>query len=712
MFQIFRKSKSNGESKYYFGLILREIDGVGLLLEVNSLKKTISIIDERRFNYTDGWEHIVEDVDEVLFKLERENKIEIQQVIYFLYSHIVDQDKQEIKKPYIGKIKRISSELGIKPVGYIEYHEAISYYLTHHEENPLTALIIEADKPTLSLFVYKGGELVFNKACAKTGDIVADLKSLFVEPENKIVLPSRIIIYDSGDLSKEAQALSSYKWDENIFIHIPKVEIIAEQDLQKALILSFSSQIFNRVDSKAIDTESEVEDSPFVIGEDVRPEDKNISQTSAQKSDPEIFKDEYIQEDVYESSISAESARENFLKKLRSLVKIPANLIKNMNLKGNYLLLSIIALILLITATGFIILNFHKAKVILYFDAQKEERELNIDASVGDESSPEALLLRPIEQNLSKTERITTSGKKTIGDKAKGEINIYNLDRAEKTFKKGTIFATSGNIKFLLDNDVKVASASESLNSDGNLLTITGKAKSTATAGEIGEAANISDKQKLKIENFPLTTYFAIPTSSFSGGNKKDIQTVSKEDALKLKNKIIDEMKKMKEETASQKKDNEKIIDKISKVELTKEEYSKEIGEEGKELVLKAKGKATYFAYNDSDLKKIIQKLLTQEIPENYELTVNNIKYHITDALLEKDKTKLTISVEGKAIFKIDENQFKKDIKGKTKFQAKELVKNKYKAHEVDFDIWPPLLIIGDRLPVFIKNISIESKII
>ncbi len=269
-FNIFNKKK-NKEKNFYFGLILKEEEGCGIVIEINELTKTVRNIDEKIFKYSNGWEYLVEDVDQVLYDLEQRNNLKLHNIIFFLYSHLVDQNNKQIKKNYSQRIKSIADKLEIKPLGFIEYHEAIATYQSEQDEAPLTSIIVELDKPVVSVFIYKSGELFFSDSVGKTEDIVTDLEAIFTKIQGT-VLPARIILYDSSSLIAESHKISSHKFKDGLFIQLPKVEILREQDVIASLLNSFSNQFFNKNTEQPNNVVQQADIMGFVIGEDIAKE--------------------------------------------------------------------------------------------------------------------------------------------------------------------------------------------------------------------------------------------------------------------------------------------------------------------------------------------------------------------------------------------------------------------------------------------------------
>jgi hypothetical protein len=209
----FLKNKKGDQPENFLALMLKEDSGIAMVVTKMPNHASLEKKDEKHFTYSNSWDNIVDDIDEVLLTLEKDAKLSLHKVIFFLYSHMVDQDTGTIKHTYLSKIKKISKELDLKPLGYIEYHEAIARYLTKHEQIPLSALIIELDKPTLSIFLYKNGEMIFSQYMDKSGDIIQDLHTVLHKIKGNMVLPARIILYDSNKINSESSAIITYRFD-------------------------------------------------------------------------------------------------------------------------------------------------------------------------------------------------------------------------------------------------------------------------------------------------------------------------------------------------------------------------------------------------------------------------------------------------------------------------------------------------------------------
>lgn len=707
MFSNLFKSKKNTKEEFYFGLILKEEEGSGMIIGLDESRTNAHSIDEKKFTYSNGWEGLLEDVDQVLYDLEQRNSVTLKKVIFFLYSHLIDQSNKQIKKIYARRIKNIADELTIEPLGFIEYHEAIAQRQSEKDEAPLTAIIVELDKPFISVFIYKGGELFFSDSIGKTEDIVSDLETIFTKIKGT-VLPARIILYDATSLIAESHKIVTHKFNDDLFIQLPKVEILRESDVIDSLLHSFSGQFDDDVNAKKLQQGDESETMGFLIGEDIQEKDEP-------EPDPQNTTHKHNLNASEEFTFKESQKKPNFLQKILSSVYVKFNKPNygqnNETMKINLGILSAIGFFLIICSFFLILYFFHKANLTIYYEGKREQKEMMLTGSIGKSKTPgNSIEIKKAEKKVESTDTIDTTGKKTIGQKATGAVTLYNKDTGDKTFKKGEVLTSQAGIKFLLDSDVKVASASESLTSEGNVLTVTGKAKGQVTAAEIGPTGNLPKGEKLKIGDFSQSLFFALVESPFTGGSKEDIKTVSKEDIATLDKKVTDKMKQEKEtiqEASSS--DHEKRIDVLSEASIQDKAYSKEVGEEAESLTIHAKGKITVYKYNDTTLKDYIVKEFKTTIPKDYDLHPTNVSYTISNAVKKDDGTiAFTLRVQAKLVPKYDDMEIKGFVTGRTENSLNTILKDRLHAKGFKMEVDTPLPFLKSRLPFFKQNIRVS----
>ncbi len=646
-------TKTTSLENFYLGLFLKENEGVAMVLVLENGK--IKIKEKERFIYSNGWENLTEDVDEVLFKIEKSLNIELDKTIFFIYSHLVNEKGTAIKKPYLDKIKGLVKNLELSPIGYIESSEAVSSFLTKKEETPLTAILVELDVSQLSIFIYKGGRLSYRKTLPRTEDLVEDLLAGFSQLKGTFLLPARIILYNSKDLNDASAKILTYRWSEDYFVQLPKVEIFKEEQLIEALVKIFEQQKAADLSSILINQQTEMtkkERLGFVIGADV-----------SQKIDSETA-----------------------VVKLSLIDKILLRL-KKINLPKIEVSQRILAMIGLSFIVFGLIINeifFHKATLTLFVPS------LSIDKSTT-VKIPYKIATVSAEFSESKT----TSGKREVGEKAKGEVAIYNTNlNKEKIFKKGTEIEFSG-LKFIFDDEVKVSTAAGATNP--------GVAKVKVTASSIGEEYNLPKGRRFNIDD----TSYAESTSDFTGGSKRQIQTISQKDIEDLKTTIIEKAKNTPKSFPKTSGD-EMIIPDLSTVSLKEAVASGEVGEELPSVSLKAKVDTTYYFYKKSQLLDKLVEMVTPEIPPGFIFNKEKISYIIKSASKDENLVLLDLSLKTKALRKISKDDVLKKITGKNKKNLNNILKSDFKVQGYNIDVKTPLPVFKNFIPFFSNNISLK----
>lgn len=796
MFDFLKKTKKDPNRETYMGLILKENEGEVILLEANSETRIIHPLDQKKFTFTDAWEHLDADVDQTLFELEKRSNLEVEKTVLFVYSHFVDQEKKTIRNPYKGKIKALADELGLTLMGFVEFHEALGIYFHSVEQTPLSAIVIELDGPAVSIFVYKGGKIDHAQTIAHTSDLIGDLERVFTQLKDSSYLPARIILYDSTDLQEISSKLMAHAWDEKLFIQIPKVEVIAAEKLQSALYSCFAKQVFEEnlpssggsavraagaagvagrgigeddeeematsgvagaaeapvilsasegsqstddstnateeiseadteVDAPAKSEESQMGDADdpvfdedpaervtssgglqesgaagFVIGKDIaqgavvqseRFVQSVESAASVSSPTPAVYA---VDHSDSEEDFSPQAPKKPFKLPAFSLPQISLNGLNFSFMKSKGVIFAVIALVLLALAGGVFASTYylHKAQITLLYRTPKITKEITMnDVRTKDQS-----------KTIEVSDNVVATGKKTVGEKAKGSIQIFNVEKAERSLKKGTEVKTDGGIVFTLDSDVKVASASSSTTSGGDVTITTGKQKVAVTAAALGTEGNISKDTKLTFSGISSESLKAAAEGAFTGGTKRDITTVSRDDIEKLD-------KKVKAAAKNQVK-TESSIEQLAVVTLSNEDYSHEVGQEGSEVSIKAQATVTIPQSDEAAIKSEIARKLAGDVEDGYALTKESIQYVVTKASDKGGKVNVTLKVNATPQYVLNRERFLLDVKGKSVQVATDIAKSDYQAADftIEVDTWIPFL--KSRLPFFNKNIQTEVR--
>ncbi|OGK36875.1 hypothetical protein A3F03_04555 [Candidatus Roizmanbacteria bacterium RIFCSPHIGHO2_12_FULL_41_11] len=689
-------SKKAAPQEDYFGLLFKNNGAVGFIYQLQ--KNKVSIAAQDSITYSNGWENILEDIDKLISKLETQSATQVNKVIFFLHSYLVDQTTQEIKNPYKDIIKNVAKSLELKPLGFIELHEAIKEFIKKREQAPLNAIFVELDSSHLSICVYKGDRLILSRHTPRTDDLADDIMDVFSQNVIDSHLPSKMIVYGSVQ-EEEIDNLKSFQWDSKLFIQTPRIEYVEEKQVYQELQVVFADQITvsPTSDDKRPD-EKEEEGSMvlgFTIGEDIalhpelKPEEDDLVDKAGVDNNPRLSE-----------GFKMDSFFTNFFNKL----KLPSMRIQN---KGG---LFVVFMIIVIIIGGFLAFEFflHKIAITVVVPSKSIAKTIDLTLEIG--TSAKDLMIASKNTTIDISDETKATGVRETGQKAKGQVIIYNFDNQEKTLDKGTQISLK-NLSFLLDQEVSVASSS-GVSSDGTKQA--GKSKVGATAGEIGSEYNIDKDKEMQIADLPESLYLAVSDTAFTGGSKTKVTIVAKKDLDGLEESVLVKAKKEGPSIVKkQQKPGFNILSGLTEYSISDSTYSKEISEESNIVALRAKVEAAYYEYEDAPFKERLLSKLKAEVPSGYRLEPDKLTYTIESADKMEEQIDIKVDIRDNAVKDIPKAELLSKIRAKTNGQLEGILSQNFQvsAYMVD-KIFPPLPIFSAWTPLFTKNIevTISSK--
>lgn len=629
----------------------------------------------------------------------------------------------EIKEEYIGKIKKICSELSLEPSGFVVLSEAIAHLIKSEEGSPLSAIVIATREENIEVSLFKLGNLIGTTTVARSVSIPDDVIEGLTRFGLNDSYPSRFLIYDGkeGELEEIKQNLLSYDWEsgEKIkFLHTPKIEIISPERKITATALAGASEISNinkietiKKDSEEIPSDIEnvsipnktikPEDLGFVVGEDIEKEKEVIS------NEDSLIEHTQLKEEI---QMPIEKKNNIFDKTFKALLsfknvfnKVPKQRMKFDGGKKNLLYGGIIFIITLIV--GFLLWwLLPKAIVTIYVSPKKLEDKikLTLDTSGNSNNFSEGILSGQVLEVTKEGEKtIPTSGTKTIGEKAKGTVKIQNGTSNSIRFSAGTILLSSGDLQFTLDSSASVSGAiSPSLPGESNV---------DVTASNIGADYNIAKDEILKVSNYPKSDVDAIVLSNFSGGSSRQISAVSEDDQKNL-------LKDLKSELSENAKNDlkNKIGEDLYFIENSliatdsSRVFSNKVGDEALNLKLNLSINSKGVAVRENDLFDFINSSLKDQIPSGYVLRSDQINVRFDLQEVNKEKYSFDVFVEVNLLPQIKTDEIKEKIKGRGKNVVEKYLETVpgFIRAEIKFDpILPGKL---NTLPHLSKNINVD----
>jgi len=271
---------------------------------------------------------------------------------------------------------------------------------------------------------------------------------------------------------------------------------------------------------------------------------------------------------------------------------------------------------------------------------------------------------KKLEKVVSGEKSVPATGKKKVGDPAKGTVTLFNkTEGTAYTLKKGTLINT-GTLQFTIDSDVSIASASMSLS--GDQLTF-GKTSTAVTAVVVGTEGNIEANKEFSVKEYANSVLVARNEKAFTGGTSKDVTVVSRADYdTLLKVLTSDLIEKAKGELTQSVSGKDRMIEQTIKTAVKEKQYVEEIDQEAKDLHGSLTVSVSAYTYNEDDVQTLLSGFVQKDIPSGYMVNPGKTTVAIGPITVAKDgkmTTKATLT--SYALPNIEEVSVKKMIAGK-----------------------------------------------
>jgi len=590
----------------------------------------------------------------------------------------------------LNDIKIICEKMAFKPLGFVITTEAIAQYLKAKEGTPASAILIRVSTSEVTVSIIRLGIIEATHIAGRSGDIASDVKEGLTRFGDQESLPSRIILYDgtSDRLDELTQQLLVSDWYSSFpFLHIPKIETMDNSFSISAIAISGGGEA-----AKSLG----ISIKPIPLQE----------QESVEKPEPNPEPKPSII-----SSSMPQQPKSNFIGKINPIfsklknfriktIKIPKLNLKfpKITAKMNKINLTaaVVFLVFLLATVGIVqaVKKLSKTTLKISIAGQEISDTVKVTADLQTNSIDSSANILPAQTVIltkSKEQTKPTTGKKTTGDKAKGEITIYNLRTdGSKKFDAGaniTVSVSGNKMLFLLDSGVNVASASA-----GKDYSITpGNSKVSVTAESFGPEYNLESGTEFQIANYSKSTYVAKNETTFAGGTKKEIAMISKKDKSELLSDLTEAIKsEAKDELVTQNQDKKIFGDSIE-VKPTKENYSGDAGAESESVSLSLEAEVKATAITEADYQNLLAAILSSKVPAGFSANGHNIKSEIKNVQIDEGKIYFDIDFSATLTPQTDKKQFLEMIAGKRPAIAINILKRLPRVKDVEFTFSPKL---------------------
>ncbi len=717
---------------YYLALLLNSEKASAVILE-ESLGKIKIISKQNQFFIQNieelSLEELIDTIDKVISSAEEilPPSVEIRKTVFGVKESWVEEENKKIKKNYLQKLKKICDSLDLSPIGFMVVSEAISSLMQEDEGAPLSAIFVELGKKTVTLTLFRGGKSVQTVDGAVEGTYASTVDTLLKHFTIE-VLPARIILYDTEISEDLVQQFISHQWSKGLpFLHMPQISVLASGFDGRAVTFGAAAQMgFEVLDSvrpeiKTYNPGEEKKLTPintpssqmpavnfgFIIGEDIGEQvpDAPID-TSPVEESGKITNEPHQEEIIPERNDPAPKKTKSF-----PSVRLPKISLPSVSLKGPKVLLIPLVILLLVGGIigGAYYFYFSKveAKVLITLNPKKitDSRDVVFTIENSEDFSNNVLGAKTVNSSLDGDLTAGATGKKDVGDKAKGNVTIYNNNTASAiTLSSGTMIKSESGLSFTLDKEVKAASASGDIFSG----TKPGTASVDVTAADIGTNYNLPSGTKFSVGS--NNSLAAKNDGAFSGGSKKTVTVVSKDDLAKLKAELVKNLEgKAGEELVKQTPQDSITLPIILSTNIEKTKYDKNAGDEAKAIKLSATVSFTGLSYQEAETKKFAKEILQKNYSKDMTFDEKDIQTKIKDAKQKSPKEiAATLIMNASLLPKIDNQEIARQLSGKSNKEAEAIISRIPQLERSEIHYTPNISFLSKLLPRLPNHVTID----
>lgn len=658
-------------------------------------------------------------------QLDPAGNIEPQKVVLGLPPHWIVSDKIVPEKARL--LKGMTQKLSLEAMGFVVTPEAVVRYLQISEGVPPTAILLGFSTTDVCVTLVRLGKTDGMETVVRSDSVAADVAEGLARLKNVDILPSRMMLYGSDqNLETSKQQLLAYPWQSPHahlkFLHLPKVESLpANFSLHALAIASGSEMVGSIVPNIEPDIVPTVTTTPPVQSED------SVPTTIIPEVDPQEFLDNpHISTPaqvpramspqalgfLIEEAETAEPEQLHIPKQTapRRLPKLPLPrlaLPRPAGLVG--LVVGVLALGGILTAAYWFLPT---ATVNISVEAKTISQGFDVTtdtAITSADSESRKIPAQQIETTVSDEKTAPATGSKLVGDKATGKVTLLSGLKQKKVVPAGTVLVGPNGLKFTLDANVEIASASGASSLIVNDFK-PGEATANVTASQIGTDSNLTAGNQFQVSSFSPDVMIAKNTEAFSGGNSRQAKVVSSSDIAKLRTELVASLKeKATSELSGKVTDDLVLLTNTIEVKTVSEDVNHKIDAVADSVTMKLSVRSLGLAYAQSDINELASAAVLKDLPQKYSPS-GKIEPQIALKSQDKNGSVLGVQIEATALPQIDVDEVKRQLMGKSVSDATSYVTGLPGVSNVEVIFSVPLPKILRILPHKEKNINVEVK--
>lgn len=333
---------------------------------------------------------------------------------------------------------------------------------------------------------------------------------------------------------------------------------------------------------------------------------------------------------------------------------------------------------------------FPSAAISLTVNAESLVKSADILASPSAQASNLSRRIVPavsVSASASKKNGAPATGSKEVGEKAKGEVAVFNKTAdlrkfpAKSPITKGR--TQGSDLIYLLDNEISIPPATGG---------ISGVATVSATADRIGEEYNIAAGSTLAMPSQSTNSFIAEASRNFSGGSRRVASVVTEEDQKKLFSALKSELEnQIRDEIRGKIVSDQRMEEGSLVFTVVSKNFDKSTSEEASFFNLSLEEKGTALVYSESNLKEMLGAILKEHVPDSYELFGKDQSVEVMAVKYDGGNLLFSSKIKGFIVPKIDGEKIKNDVAGSRLTNAKKYLSNLANISSYRVDISPEI---------------------
>ncbi len=726
LFNFFSKAKPQPESQdSYLALTLTPDKILSAVWDFNLEDINIQAVEEKQFTNS---ENLIHEAAVAIDSACQKADTDVSKVVFGLSQSWFEGE--DIPEKSAKVLKTLSEDLELAAQAFVSLASSINHFLKVTEGITPQAVLVGIFAGPASTFcevhLVKNNKVQATKTATqilsveKISQLISQLK---VEEET---LPARIIIYGnpSGELLEKLQ---SNKFAD-LFVHQPKIDIIESDKLAASVAYAQAADILGhdplptggkkaslpqtdesrREEPRTKNRESQGPDElGFIAAVDIlenppqRPEVKQeeVPPVAVPQHKGPIRKEDYaveIEPSAYQSEPKVGVPKLPKIK-ISNFFKVPTFP------KPSKKLGIILGVILAAISVGLFVAgqNLTSAEVDIKVTAQSQDGTFKATVVPGAsyDASHSQIPGQIITGHASGSQKGVATGSKKIGNKAKGNVNVFNFDTSPKQFPAQTELITKDSFKFTLDSAIEVP---------GRVGGTSGQATVGTTAEEVGPNYNKPKGTSFTIVGFNEILYYAESSNAFSGGDEKQATIASQNDLDKLTKSLTDSLTQKAKDDFKTKSQGANIPDGSLVISVLKKNFDKKVDEEASIINLNIEIEASAVSFNQNDLKKLISG--TSQNQANFQLRPGDIEVFDTNVKRTKDTLAISGNYRAKLIPKFNEDELAAKISGKNVKETRSIIKLTPEVSDVQVTFSPAIPFV-DSIPRSKSKIKFKIEI-